>query len=95
MNSIVVHRRESSDWGRPKFSEKNQSLCHFFYHKSNTNQPRLENWTVFKIPVLPAQKADYVFWEENVAIVLSGNIAVDWENKGNILMHYVVNTKFV
>jgi hypothetical protein len=38
----MEHRWNEIDRGKPKYSEKNLSQCHFVYHKSHMDRPGIE-----------------------------------------------------
>ena len=37
---LTEHRWNETDTGKPKYSGKNLSQCHFFHHKSHMDRPR-------------------------------------------------------
>jgi hypothetical protein len=39
---VMEHRWNETDRGKPKYSEKNLSQCHFVYHKSHMDQLGIE-----------------------------------------------------
>jgi hypothetical protein len=39
---LMEHRWNESDKGKPKYSEKHLSQCHFVHHKSHMEQPGIE-----------------------------------------------------
>jgi hypothetical protein len=40
---VMEHRWNEIDWGKPKYSGKNLSQCHFVHHKSLMDGPRIEH----------------------------------------------------
>jgi hypothetical protein len=41
---LMVHRWNDIDRGKPKYSEKNLSQCHFVHHKPHMDRPGIEPW---------------------------------------------------
>jgi hypothetical protein len=39
---VMEHRWNEIDWGKPKYSERNLSQCHFVYHKSHMDRPGIK-----------------------------------------------------
>jgi hypothetical protein len=40
---LMEHRWKETDRGKPKYSEKYLSQCHFAHHKSHMDEPGIEN----------------------------------------------------